>query len=43
MNIGEKAPDFVLDSTEGGKFSLDEARSRGPVIVAFFPLAFTPG
>ncbi|MFO1222250.1 MAG: peroxiredoxin [Burkholderiaceae bacterium] len=43
---GERAPDFTLDAALGGKpfrFSLAEALARGPVVLYFFPKAFTSG
>jgi peroxiredoxin len=38
---GQKAPDFTLLNTEREKISLDSLRGK-PVILAFFPLAFSP-
>jgi hypothetical protein len=38
-----RAPDFTLSDTEGQPVALRSLLSRGPVIVAFFPKAFTPG
>ncbi|HEU4565669.1 MAG TPA: redoxin domain-containing protein [Gemmatimonadaceae bacterium] len=38
---GERAPDFTLPSTSGESVSLDSFRGRAPVLIAFFPLAFT--
>ena len=43
LKVGDKAPDFTLPSTEGGKVTLSQMLTKGPVIVAFFPKAFTPG
>jgi peroxiredoxin Q/BCP len=43
---GTKAPDFTLEATQGGKvftFSLAEALKHGPVVLYFYPAAFTPG
>ncbi|HVO07084.1 MAG TPA: redoxin domain-containing protein, partial [Burkholderiaceae bacterium] len=43
---GQRAPDFTLDAALGGKpfkFSLAEALARGPVVLYFFPKAFTTG
>lgn len=38
--VGEPAPDFTLQDTEGNKVSLRDFRGR-PVILVFFPAAFT--
>lgn len=38
--VGQAAPDFTLASTSGEKVSLSSLRG-GPVLIAFFPLAFT--
>ena len=38
---GERAPDFALQSTSGRLVKLSEYRGKSPVLLAFFPLAFT--
>jgi peroxiredoxin Q/BCP len=43
LKVGDKAPDFTLPDTEGRPVSLTGLLARGPVIVAFYPKAFTPG
>jgi peroxiredoxin len=40
---GERAPDFTLSDTEGKSVALHDLLARGPVMLAFFPKAFTPG
>lgn len=43
---GAAAPDFSTKATLGGKaypFRLDDALKHGPVVLYFFPSAFTPG
>ena len=42
VEIGEKAPDFELASTQGGKFKLSEVTGKKNVIVQFYVLDFTP-
>jgi hypothetical protein len=37
------APDFTLDDTEGRPVALHDLLKRGPVILVFFPKAFTFG
>ena len=46
LPVGTVAPAFSADATLGGKqfrFSLDEALAKGPVVLYFFPAAFTRG
>jgi len=41
--VGETAPDFTVTDTDGKPYTLSEMVKQGPVIVAFFPKAFTGG
>jgi thioredoxin-dependent peroxiredoxin len=46
LNVGAKAPDFKARASIGGKqfdFSLTDALKKGPVVLYFYPAAFTPG
>jgi thioredoxin-dependent peroxiredoxin len=46
LPVGAPAPDFKLPASLAGKpleFSLSEALKRGPVVLYFYPAAFTPG
>ena len=46
LDIGEKAPDFTAPAALAGqayKFSLSESLAKGPVVLYFFPAAFSPG
>ncbi|MBN9428877.1 MAG: peroxiredoxin [Burkholderiales bacterium] len=46
LNVGDVAPDFTAQAALGGKpfrFSLTEALKSGPVVLYFFPKAFTQG
>ena len=43
LKVGDKAPDFTLPSTQGGKVHLADVLGQGTVVVAFFPAAFTGG
>ncbi|HEY0767636.1 MAG TPA: peroxiredoxin [Steroidobacteraceae bacterium] len=43
---GAKAPDFNTNASLAGKefkFSLSDALKKGPVVLYFYPAAFTPG
>ena len=43
LKVGDRAPDFTLPDTEGRPVSLSALLEGGPVILAFFTKAFTPG
>jgi peroxiredoxin len=46
LKTGEKAPDFTAKASLAGKeftFSLKDALKKGPVVVYFYPSAFTAG
>lgn len=43
LKVGDTAPDFSLPATTGGKISLSSYRGKSPVVLAFFPAAFTGG
>jgi peroxiredoxin len=46
LKVGDKAPDFTAPATLGGKeftFHLADALKSGPVVVYFYPAAFTQG
>jgi peroxiredoxin Q/BCP len=46
LAVGAKAPDFTLQATQAGNvytFSLAEALKKGPVVLYFYPAAFTKG
>lgn len=46
LKVGSAAPDFVARATLGGKeckLRLSEAMWRGPVVLYFYPAAFTTG
>ncbi len=46
LEAGATAPDFSTEASLGGKlftFSLQEALKQGPVVVYFYPAAFTKG
>jgi peroxiredoxin Q/BCP len=46
LPTGAQAPDFTTQATLGGKpfkFALADALKKGPVVLYFYPAAFTPG
>src|ERR1700674_931412 len=46
LKVGDKAPDFSARASLAGKefnFSLENALKKGPVVVYFFPSAYTKG
>src|ERR1700688_260836 len=46
LQVGAKAPDFAAAASMGGKqfkFALGDALKKGPVVLYFYPAAFTPG
>ncbi|HEY5265145.1 MAG TPA: peroxiredoxin [Steroidobacteraceae bacterium] len=46
LKTGAQAPDFTTEATLAGqpfKFSLADALKHGPVVLYFYPAAFTPG
>jgi len=43
LKVGDVAPDFTLPDTSGKPVTLSKLLAKGPVIVYFFPKAFTPG
>lgn len=43
LKAGDKAPPFTLPDTDGTPIALAKLLAQGPVILAFFPKAFTGG
>ncbi len=46
LSVGAKAPDFTAQASLGGKeftFALADALKKGPVVLYFYPAAFTTG
>lgn len=46
LDVGETAPDFTLPAALGGKvfqYTLSEHLAKGPVVLYFFPAAFSDG
>ncbi len=46
LKVGDMAPDFTLrgaSATENKEYKLSDYRGKKPVVLAFFPAAFTGG
>jgi len=43
MNQGEQAPDFTAPDQTGAPVRLSDLLTEGPVVLFFYPKAFTPG
>lgn len=46
LKVGETAPDFTTEASLGGntfRYSLRDALKQGPVVLYFYPAAFTKG
>lgn len=46
LDIGERAPDFTLTAAQAGKvypYALADALKKGPVVLYFFPAAYSEG
>jgi peroxiredoxin len=41
LDVGEKAPDFELESTKGGKLKLSSLKGKN-VLINFYVLDFSP-
>ena len=42
LKAGDDAPDFELRSHRGGSVKLSDFRGKSNVVIAFYPLAWTP-
>ena len=42
VEVGQKAPDFELPSTRGGKLKLSTFQGKKNVLIEFYVLDFTP-
>ena len=43
LEVGDAAPDFSLEGSDGKTYTLSQFKGKKPVILAFFPKAFTGG
>lgn len=43
LEVGAKAPEFILSDQDGAEVSLSDLLQSGPLILYFYPADFTPG
>ncbi len=43
LKMGDKAPEWSMVGSDGKTYTLSQFKGKSPVIMAFFPKAFTPG
>lgn len=43
LKLGDKAPDFKLEASDGKSYRLSDFKGKKAVVVAWFPKAFTSG
>ena len=43
LKIGDAAPDFALQGSDGKTYKLSEFRGKQAVVIAWYPKAFTGG
>ncbi|WZO96917.1 redoxin domain-containing protein [Isosphaeraceae bacterium EP7] len=43
LKVGDKAPDFSLQASDGKTYTLEQFKGKQPVVIAWFPKAFTGG
>jgi peroxiredoxin Q/BCP len=43
LKVGDQAPDFSLEASDGKTYKLSDFRGKKAVVVAWFPKAFTSG
>ena len=43
LKVGDQAPDFALQASDGNTYKLSDFKGKQAVVVAWFPAAFTQG
>ncbi len=43
LKVGDKAPDFSMQGSDGKTYTLDQFKGKSAVVIAWFPKAFTGG
>ena len=43
LEVGDQAPDFLLEATDGESYSVSQFKGKEAVVIAWYPKAFGPG
>jgi peroxiredoxin Q/BCP len=43
LQVGDQAPDFLLEATDGKSYSLSQFKGEQAVVIAWYPKAYTSG
>lgn len=43
LDVGDNAPDFSLQASDGKTYSLDQFKGKQAIVIAWYPMAFTRG
>jgi peroxiredoxin Q/BCP len=43
LDVGDNAPDFSLQASDGKTYSLDQFKGKQAIVIAWYPMAFTQG
>jgi peroxiredoxin Q/BCP len=43
LDVGDDAPDFSLQASDGKTYSLDQFKGKQAIVIAWYPMAFTRG
>jgi peroxiredoxin Q/BCP len=43
LQVGDQAPDFLLEATDGKTYSLNQFKDKQAVVIAWYPMAYTRG
>ena len=43
LEVGDTAPDFTLQASDGNTYSLDQFKGKQAIVIAWYPMAFTHG
>ena len=43
LKVGDKAPEFSLEASDGKTYTLEQYKGKSGVVIAWFPKAFTEG